>query len=49
MMDAVVDVVVIGAGQVGLVVRYLLVKSQVRHVILECGAVGEFLRSQRWD
>lgn len=48
-MDRAVDVVVIGAGQAGLAVSYLLSRSRVRHVVLERGAIGESWRSQRWD
>jgi putative flavoprotein involved in K+ transport len=48
-MEVTTEVVVIGAGQAGLAVSYLLKKSQVGHVILERGAVGESWRSQRWD
>ena len=43
------DVVVIGAGQGGLAVSYLLRQSGVDHVVLERGEVGESWRSQRWD
>jgi len=42
-------VVVIGAGQAGLAVSYLLSKAGVEHAVLERGAVGESWRSQRWD
>lgn len=43
------DVVVIGAGQAGLVASYLLSKRGVDHVVLERGEIGESWRSQRWD
>lgn len=48
-MDNTYEVVVIGAGQAGLAVSYLLAESRVRHVVLERGAVGDSWRSQRWD
>jgi putative flavoprotein involved in K+ transport len=48
-MDDTVEVVVIGAGQAGLAVSYFLTASQVHHVVLERGTVGESWRSQRWD
>ena len=44
-----VDVTVIGAGQAGLAVSYLLNEAEIRHVVLERGEVGESWRSQRWD
>lgn len=43
------QVVVIGAGQGGLAVSYLLTQAGVRHAVLERGAIGESWRSQRWD
>ena len=43
------DVIIIGAGQSGLVTSYFLKKSDVKHLILEKGFVGESWRSQRWD
>jgi len=48
-MDDVTDVVVVGAGQGGLAVSYLLTQSGVHHVVLERGEIGESWRSQRWD
>ena len=48
-MDTVIDVVVVGAGQGGLAVSYLLKQSNVQHLVLERGEVGESWRSQRWD
>lgn len=48
-MDDTYDVIVIGAGQAGLAVSYFLMESEVRHVVLERGAIGESWRSQRWD
>jgi cation diffusion facilitator CzcD-associated flavoprotein CzcO len=43
------DVVVVGAGQAGLVVSYLLKQEHTQHVVLERGNIGESWRSQRWD
>jgi putative flavoprotein involved in K+ transport len=48
-MDDIIDVVVVGAGQAGLAVSYLLKRSGVQHVVLERGRIGESWRSQRWD
>lgn len=44
-----IDVAVIGAGQAGLALSYLLTQRNIRHVVLERGRVGESWRSQRWD
>lgn len=41
--------VVVGAGQAGLAVSYLLTEAKVSHVVVERGRVGESWRSQRWD
>jgi len=43
------DVVVVGAGQAGLGIGYLLQQSGVEFVILERGEIAESWRSQRWD
>lgn len=43
------DVVVVGAGQAGLVVSYLLTQANIHHLVLERGDIGESWRSQRWD
>lgn len=48
-MNDVTDVVVVGAGQAGLAVSYLLKQSGVHHIVLERGEIGESWRSQRWD
>jgi putative flavoprotein involved in K+ transport len=48
-MDEAMDVVVIGAGQGGLAVSYLLTQEGIRHTVLERGRIGETWRSQRWD
>jgi len=48
-MDHQSDVVIIGAGQAGLCVSCLLKQSDIDHVVLERGQVGESWRSQRWD
>ena len=48
-MDEVMDVVVVGAGQAGLVASGLLTRAGIRHVVLERGKIGESWRSQRWD
>jgi putative flavoprotein involved in K+ transport len=46
---AIMDAVVVGAGQAGLGVSYHLVRAGVRHRVLERGRIGESWRSQRWD
>lgn len=43
------DVIVIGAGQAGLAISYLLTQERIQHMILERGRIGESWRSQRWD
>jgi putative flavoprotein involved in K+ transport len=43
------DVVVIGAGQAGLGIGYLLQERALDFVILERSAIGESWRSGRWD
>src|SRR6476620_11242552 len=43
------SVVVVGAGQAGLAVSYLLTAAAVDHVILERGQVAESWRSRRWE
>lgn len=48
-MEETIPVVVIGAGQSGLAVSYLLKQAGVQHTVLERGAIGESWRSQRWD
>lgn len=44
-----IDVVVIGAGQVGLAASWHLSHRGIEHVVLERGRVGETWRSERWD
>ena len=46
---AVMDAVVVGAGQAGLGVSYHLGRAGVRHRVLERGRIGESWRTQRWD
>lgn len=43
------DVTIVGAGQAGLAVSYLLTQEHIQHVIFERGKIGESWRSQRWD
>jgi len=43
------DVVVVGAGGVGLGVSYTLVQAGLRHRVLERNRIGETWRTQRWD
>ncbi|MDB5758056.1 MAG: FAD-dependent oxidoreductase, partial [Burkholderia sp.] len=43
------DIVIIGAGQAGLAMSYLLRQRGREHVILEQHRVAERWYSQRWD
>jgi putative flavoprotein involved in K+ transport len=43
------DVAIIGAGQAGLAVSYLLTAASVDHVVLERGRTAESWRSRQWD
>ena len=42
-------VVIIGAGQAGLAVSYLLTAASIDHLVLDRGRTAERWRSQRWD
>ncbi len=44
-----IDVVVVGAGQVGLAASWHLSRRGIEHVVLERGRIGETWRSERWD
>ncbi|MGI9621409.1 MAG: NAD(P)-binding domain-containing protein [Acidimicrobiales bacterium] len=44
-----VNTVVVGAGQAGLSVSYLLTEAGLSHLVFEKGRIGESWRSQRWD
>jgi putative flavoprotein involved in K+ transport len=44
-----VDTVVIGGGQAGLAMSYVLTAQHRDHVVLERGRVGERWRTERWD
>jgi putative flavoprotein involved in K+ transport len=48
-LTAKVDVVVVGAGQAGLVASYFLSLDRVHHLVLEGGEVGQSWRTHRWD
>jgi putative flavoprotein involved in K+ transport len=48
-MEQMIDVVVVGAGQAGLAVSFLLKQAGIQHIVLERGEIGESWRSQRWD
>jgi putative flavoprotein involved in K+ transport len=43
------EAIIVGAGQAGLAVSYLLTQNHIQHIVLERGKVGESWRSQRWD
>lgn len=49
MNDAVLDVIVIGAGQAGLSASYYLKQYELNHVVFERGKIAESWCSQRWD
>jgi putative flavoprotein involved in K+ transport len=44
-----VDTIVIGGGQAGLAVSYLLGRHGREHIVLERHRIGERWRSERWD
>ena len=46
---AILDAVVIGAGQAGLGVSYFLRQKRCEHIVYEKGRIGESWLSQRWD
>jgi len=46
---AVLDAVIIGAGQAGLGVSYFLQRDGRSHIVFERGRIGETWLSQRWD
>jgi putative flavoprotein involved in K+ transport len=46
---AILDTVIIGAGQAGLGVSYFLQRDGRRHIVFERGRIGEAWLSQRWD
>jgi len=46
---AIVDTLIIGAGQAGLALSRLLADAGLDHVVLERGVVGERWRTERWD
>lgn len=47
--ETLISVVVIGAGQAGLSMSYLLKQRDIEHVVLEKHRVGHSWRSERWD
>ena len=44
-----IDVVIVGGGQAGLAMSYLLTQQGRPHVVLEQGRIAESWRSKRWD
>lgn len=44
-----IDTVIIGGGQAGLAVSYLLTQQPREHVVLERQRIGEAWRSDKWD
>lgn len=48
-MDNGLEVIIVGAGQSGLVASYLLRQRKISHLVLERGKIGESWHSQRWD
>lgn len=49
MMQAIFDVIVVGAGYSGLAASYHLKDYGLNHIIFERGKIAESWRSQRWD
>ena len=49
MKEAILDVIVVGAGYSGLSASYHLKKYGLNHIVFERGKIGESWRSQRWD
>ncbi len=43
------DVIIIGAGQAGLAVSYLLTQEKINHLVFEKKVIGSSWKSQRWD
>ncbi len=43
------DVIVIGAGQAGLAISYLLTQHKIKHIVFEKNTVGSSWEHQRWD
>lgn len=41
------DVIIIGAGQAGLAVSYLLTQEHIQHIVFERARIGDSWRSQR--
>ena len=48
MKNAVLDVIIVGAGPAGLSASYCLKKKGLDHIVLERGKIGESWRTQRW-
>jgi putative flavoprotein involved in K+ transport len=48
-MSALLDAIVVGAGQAGLGVSYFLQRDGRKHIVFERGRIGETWLSQRWD
>ncbi|MBW3519213.1 NAD(P)-binding domain-containing protein [Flavobacterium sp. NKUCC04_CG] len=43
------DVIVIGAGQAGLAISYLLTQHKINHIVFEKNTIGSSWKHQRWD
>lgn len=43
------EVIIIGAGQAGLAVSYLLTQEKIDHLVFEKTVIGSSWKSQRWD
>ncbi|MCH7663646.1 MAG: NAD(P)-binding domain-containing protein, partial [Chloroflexi bacterium] len=48
-MTTILDAVVVGAGQAGIGMSYLLKQKGFSHIVFERERIGETWRSQRWD
>ena len=49
MKNAVLDLVIVGAGQAGLSLSYFMKQYGMNHIVFERGCIGESWRNQRWD
>ena len=48
-MNESIETVVVGGGQAGLAISYMLTQAGQEHLVLERGQVAERWRSERWD
>ncbi|NJN72633.1 MAG: MSMEG_0569 family flavin-dependent oxidoreductase [Limnothrix sp. RL_2_0] len=48
-MDTHYSVIIVGGGQAGLAISYLLKQQNIQHLIFEKNTIGHAWRNQRWD